>query len=285
AGEASRTLVASPAADLEGHDHPIARTETAHGAAGLDDLRDELVAERKGPRERHEAVHDGVVDVARRDDERAHERVVRRLEACVRSLLPSHRTGLDERQLSHARVPRRETLAPAPAVARARGPCHELVPLACRPHRFAPRLVPGLRPIAPQRRLLLEPAHLRGDRLALAAEERPHRVRQPAVDDEVHALGGAWLEAAELLVLAACPGLEAMELRRDAVLYGRVVADVEVEVAKRAHRTPVATVQRVALLHVERAGDHLASLARHDQAEPVAQALSGQLEEAVIEVL
>ena len=103
--------------------------ETAHGAAGLDDLRDELVAERKGPRERHEAVHDGVVDVARRDDERAHERVVRRLEARVRSLLPSHRTGLDERQLSHARVPRRETLAPRASIARARGPCREPVSL------------------------------------------------------------------------------------------------------------------------------------------------------------
>ena len=101
----------------------------------------------------------------------------------------------------------------------------------------------------------------------------------------MHALGGARLEAAELLELAACPGLEATELRRDAVLDGSVVADVEVEVAERAYRAPVATVERVALLHVERAGDHLASLARHDQAEPVAQALSGQLEEAVVEVL
>src|SRR2546426_5298294 len=146
-------------------------------------------------------------------------------------------------------------------------------------------LAPRLRPVAAGRRLLTELAHLRGDRLASAAEEGTHRVRQPAIDDEVHALGGARLEAAELLELTSRPGLEATELGGDAVLDGRVVADVEVEVAERTHRTPVATVEGVALLHVERAGDHLASLARHDQAEPVTQALSGQLEEAAVEGL
>lgn len=90
ASEATRAAIASPAADLERDDHPVAPTETAHGVAGLDDLRDELVAERERPGERHPTVDDGVVHVARRDDQRADERIVGRLDARVGA--SSHRT-------------------------------------------------------------------------------------------------------------------------------------------------------------------------------------------------
>src|SRR5262249_20213716 len=85
--------------------------------------------------------------------------------------------------------------------------------------------------------------------------------------------------------LAPRSGLEAAQLAADAVLDGGIVADVEVEVAERARRPPVAAVERVALLHVERAGDHLLASTRRHQAEPVAQPLSGELEEAPLEVL
>src|SRR5437870_3765008 len=88
-----------------------------------------------------------------------------------------------------------------------------------------------------------------------------------------------------MLEIAARTRLEAGEPARDRVLDGRVVADVEVEVAERAERPPVAAVQRVALLHVERPRDDLARLPGDDEAEAMPQALARQREEAAVEVL
>src|SRR5437870_2475312 len=84
------------------------------------------------------------------------------------------------------------------------------------------------------------PAPLRGARLALAAEEGSHPARAPPIDEEVHAPAAARLDGAELLELAAWPGGEASARGGEAVRGGSVVADVEVEVAERAYRAPVA---------------------------------------------
>src|SRR5439155_1000148 len=142
-----------------------------------------------------------------------------------------------------------------------------------------------LRPIPPERRPLVEPLDLARHSRPLAGEELGHRRAQPRVADEVHALGGLRVKAAEMLEIAAGTRLEAGEPARDRVLDRRVVADVEVEVTERAERSPVAAVQRVVLLHVERPGDDLACLPGDDEAEAVPQALARQGEEAALEVL
>src|SRR5439155_5909541 len=93
------------------------------------------------------------------------------------------------------------------------------------------------------------------------------------------------VEAAAMLEVAARARLEAGEPAGDRVLDRGVVADVEVEVAERAERPPVAAVERVALLDVEGARDDLARLPGDDEAEAVPQALARQGEEAALEVL
>src|SRR5262245_8449626 len=102
--------------------------------------------------------------------------------------------------------------------------------------------------------------------------------------DPVHALRRRGVEAAHLLELAARTGLEALPPARDAVLDGRVVADVEVQVAERLQRAPVATVEHAALLHVERARDHPAAVASQDHAQAIPPALPEELEDAPVEV-
>ena len=104
AGESACAPVAPPAGDLERNHDAIAAPEAADGVARLDDFRDELVSERKRPAERNAPVDDGVIQVARRHDERADERVVGRLDARIGHFLPPHDAGLDERELSHRRT-------------------------------------------------------------------------------------------------------------------------------------------------------------------------------------
>src|SRR5262245_66656823 len=80
---------------------------------------------------------------------------------------------------------------------------------------------------------------------AFALEEAGDGAAQPRVGEPVEAPGRHGVEAAQLLVLAAGAGLEAREPVLDALLDARVVADVEVDVAERPQRAPVAPVERV----------------------------------------
>src|SRR5205823_758385 len=113
--------------------------------------------------------------------------------------------------------------------------------------------------VAATRGALPEPLDLARDGASLLHEELRDRVTQPWVADPVHAHRRRRVEAAQHLELAARPGLDAPQPVRDAVLDRGVVADVEMEERNVAHRSPVATVEDVALAHVERAGDHLAT--------------------------
>jgi hypothetical protein len=69
-----------------------------------------------------------------------------------------------------------------------------------------------------------------------------------------------------------------------AVLDRGVVADVEVQVTERAEGPPVAPVERIALLHVECAGDDLPALAREHQADAIATTLEDTGEERAAEI-
>src|SRR6185503_4802920 len=95
----------------------------------------------------------------------------------------------------------------------------------------------------------------------------------------VHAVSGRRVEAAQVLELAARTRLEPCEAGGDAVLDRGVVAHVEVQVAKRVEGPPVAAVERVALLHVERPRDHLAVPSRQHQTDAIAKPLEDALEE------
>src|SRR4029453_16524312 len=86
------------------------------------------------------------------------------------------------------------------------------------------------------------------------------------------------------LELAAGPGLEAAQPPHDAVLDRRVVADVEVQVAERLQRSPVAAVEHAILLHVERARDPPARAPGQDAAHAIPPALPEDLEDALVEV-
>src|SRR5262249_56700732 len=107
---------------------------------------------------------------------------------------------------------------------------------------------------------------------------------QPRVADPVHAprLGG--VEASQVLELAARPGLEAPQTADDAQLDGRVVADVEVEMSQLLEGAPVPAVEHAGLVHVERAGDHLAPAAGEDHAQALAPAFPEEIEDAAVQI-
>src|SRR6516162_10047394 len=90
----------------------------------------------------------------------------------------------------------------------------------------------------------------RGSRLVV-----PIAAQGGVLADPVHARRLGRVEATQLLDLAARARLEPSQPVGDAVRDGGVVADVEVEVAERLERAPVATVEHARLLHVEGAGD------------------------------
>src|SRR5262249_57860612 len=84
-------------------------------------------------------------------------------------------------------------------------------------------------PVGPERTTLVEPIDFTGDRAALAGEEVAHGGGEAGVGDEVHAVGGRRLEAAQVLPLAAGARLETLEPAADAVIDGGVGADVRGE--------------------------------------------------------
>src|SRR5689334_4404489 len=81
-------------------------------------------------------------------------------------------------------------------------------------------------------------------------------------------------EAAHAFVLASGAGVEVLQAFADRLIDAVVVADVEVEEGEVDDRSPVATVERVALLHVEGARDDAAALvfARDDPREALGEA-------------
>ena len=104
-GLAAQAAFARAARDLERHHRARPHLELGH-VARVDDLRDELVPERDRPRDRRLAADDRVVEVAERDGQRAHDRVVRVAQHRVGRLLPLDASVLGHRQLPHGRHPR-----------------------------------------------------------------------------------------------------------------------------------------------------------------------------------
>src|SRR5258705_6184797 len=119
----------------------------------------------------------------------------------------------------------------------------------------------------------------------LLGEKAPDRVAQPRLGQPVQAVGRLAVEAARLLVVAAGARLEARETARDAVFDGRVVADLEVQVAHVARRAPVAPVEHLALHDVERARDGLVAMARDDETQTRAEAFRDEREELAVQIL
>ena len=107
---------------------------------------------------------------------------------------------------------------------------------------------------------------------------------QPRIGEEVRAPGRLRIEATYLLVVAAGAGFEARETVPHAVFDAGVVADDEVQMLHVLTGAPVATVECVALLHVEGAGDRHPVAQRHHEAEPLAKALAHHFEEALVQV-
>src|SRR5262245_3213569 len=70
----------------------------------------------------------------------------------------------------------------------------------------------------------------------------------------------------------------------DAVLDGRVVGDVEVQVAQGPEGSPVPAVEGTRLLHIEGARHDLSLPARENHTEPVAPALPQELEDPAVEI-
>ena len=76
---------------------------------------------------------------------------------------------------------------------------------------------------------------------------------------------GVGIEAPKLLVIPPRAGFEALQPGLDAVLDGRVVADVEVQVPQVSCRPPITAVENIPLGHVEGASDGLVALASDDE--------------------
>src|SRR5262245_22132093 len=112
--------------------------------------------------------------------------------------------------------------------------------------------------VALARRVVVQPLDLAGDMGTLALQVLRHRALQPRVADPVHAPRLRRVETAQVLELATRPGLEALQTADDAQFDAGVVADIEVEVSQPLEGAPVPAVEHTGLVHVERAGDHLA---------------------------
>ena len=95
------------------------------------------------------------------------------------------------------------------------------------------------------------------DLAPFAREEVGDRAAQSVVRNIVGAMRQRGVEAAQPLVFAAGARLEARDSVGDAMLDGRVVADVEVQVLQVLEASPVTPVEHARLLQVEGPGDSL----------------------------
>ena len=89
----------------------------------------------------------------------------------------------------------------------------------------------------------------------------------------MHADRRLGIKAAQALEVTARTRLEAHDAVLDTVGNRRVVADVEVQMAQLAKTAPIAAVQYTALLDVDCAGDDLALVAGHHEAQILAKPL------------
>src|ERR671932_2834179 len=86
-------------------------------------------------------------------------------------------------------------------------------------------------------------------------------------------------------MLALCSGLEELKTPFDCELDCMVVAELEVQVAPLLGGAPVAAVERLALVEVERARDRLArAVASEDEQDAVAHRPKDLGEEGLVEV-
>src|SRR4029079_15600476 len=97
--------LAVAARDLERHHHAIAGREGLHLVADLDDVGDALVPERNGPSDRRFSTREDKVEIATRDRDRSHERLLARGDSRRLALAKFDLSGRDKRQLSHHESP------------------------------------------------------------------------------------------------------------------------------------------------------------------------------------
>src|SRR5262249_30256066 len=102
---------------------------------------------------------------------------------------------------------------------------------------------------------------------------------------EMHALGRAGVEPAQVFEFPARAGLEARDALLQAILDGGVVAHIEVQVAQLFMGSPIASVKDNALANRKRASDYLASLPRNKKTQTMLPPLPEEIEERSIQVL
>ena len=119
----------------------------------------------------------------------------------------------------------------------------------------------------------------------LALEKLFDRRAEPWIGEIMCAVGRRSIEAPDLLVLSPRPGFEAREAVLDAVLDRGVITDVEMEMSDFSDRAPIASVEDVALLNVECAGDLLPALFCDDENQSIAKAFDEEFECLAIQVL
>ena len=82
------------------------------------------------------------------------------------------------------------------------------------------------------------------------------RLAKLRIDEVMNARRRLGIESAQLLETAACAGFESLPAFADAMLDGRVVADVEMEKGPVFGSSPIAAIQHVRAAHIKSSRDN-----------------------------
>jgi hypothetical protein len=122
------------------------------------------------------------------------------------------------------------------------------------------------------------------DGRALLLEEVVDGAAEAAVDDPVGREGRHRKIAALNLVVALGAGLDALQAMGDGIVDGLIVAGLEVQEGVALQAAPVAAVERVVALEIERATDRAAVGLGHHQHDLVGHGRTQDVEERAREV-
>src|SRR5262245_2714339 len=101
----------------------------------------------------------------------------------------------------------------------------------------------------------------------------------------MHTHGRLRIKAAQPLEVTASARLEAHHLVTNAVVDGRIIAHVKMQMPQVAERPPIAAIEYPILLHVEGPGDDLPLIPCYHKTKIALEALSEQIEETGLQVL